>query len=97
MRNYGRQAVGYPLTNHAITMSASSQQTPAFGAQTHLVRIATKDQPARIAVGENPTATATSMLIPSAWSEYLSVRPGEKIAVLQGGVAGDITITEMTA
>lgn len=82
-------------TVHTFTMSGSSQQTAAFGAQTYTVRIATGAQPAYFLLGSDPTAAATSNLLGTNVVDYVSVRPGEKIAVLQAGTAGTITITEM--
>lgn len=83
-------------TVHDFTLSATSQQTSAFGAQTYCVRIATTDQPAFFLVGTDPTVTAQNgHIMPAAAVDYITVTPGQKIAVLQAGTAGEITITEM--
>jgi hypothetical protein len=84
-------------TVHKFTMSGTSQATAAFGAQTYKVRVATNDQPAYVVIGPGtPTAAATDSLVPLGWSEDFSVLPGEKLAVLQAGTAGVLTVTELT-
>jgi hypothetical protein len=82
-------------TVHTFTMSASSQQTAAFGSGTNKVRIATGAQPGFFLNGADPTAASTSNLIGTNVVDYVTVRPGSKIAVLQAGTAGTITITEL--
>jgi hypothetical protein len=84
-----------PATVHNITMSGSSQQTAAFGTGTYEVRIATNTQPAFWLLGSDPTAAATSNVQGTNVVDYVTVNPGEKIAVLQAGTAGTITITEL--
>lgn len=84
-------------TVHKFTMSGSSQATAAFGAQTRRVRVATHDQPGYIVIGDGtPTAANTDSLFPLGWSEDFDVTPGQKLAVLQAGTAGIITVTELT-
>lgn len=78
-----------------FTMSGTSQQSSAFGAQTYAVRLATNDQPAYFEVGENPTATNADCLMPAGWIEDVTVSPGQKIAVLQAGTAGVFSVTEL--
>lgn len=90
--------MGYKLqgTIHTFTMSGSSQQTAAFAAQTYRVRIATGAQPAYFSnPAADPTATSSSNLLGTNVVDYVDVTPGQKIAVLQAGTAGTITITEL--
>jgi hypothetical protein len=82
-------------TVHKFTMSGSSQATAAFGAQTRTVRIATADQPAYVVVASAPTAANTDSVVPAGVVDYITVTPGEKLAVLQAGTAGILTVTEM--
>ena len=83
-------------TIHSFTMSGSSQATAAFGAQTYKVRIATGAQPAYFSnPAASPTAQNTDNLLGSDCVDYIDVTPGQKIAVLQAGTAGTITITEL--
>lgn len=84
-------------TVHTFTMSGSSQATAAFGAQTYKVRVATNTQPAFIVIGDGtPTAANTDSVVPAGWVEDFDVTPGQKLAVLQGGTAGILTVTELT-
>jgi hypothetical protein len=83
-------------TVHTFTMSGSSQQTAAFGSGTYRVRIATNTQPAFFALGSNPTATTSSNVQGINVVDYVTVNPGEKVAVLQAGTAGTITVTELS-
>ena len=83
-------------TVHTFTMSGSSQATAAFGSQTYKVRVATNDQPAFIVIDGSPTATANDSLVPLGWVEDFDVTPGQKLAVLQAGTAGILTVTELT-
>lgn len=82
-------------TIHVFTMSNTSQSSAAFGSYTNEVRIATAGQPGHFMIGTTPTAAATSNLIGAACVDYITVVPGQKIAVLEAGTAGVITITEM--
>jgi hypothetical protein len=84
-------------TVHSFTMSGTSQATAAFGSQTYAVRVATDDQPAFIVIGDGtPTAAATDTLMPAGWVDCFTVTPGQKLAVLQAGTAGTLTVTELT-
>lgn len=84
----------YPGTSQVLTMSASSQQFSAVGAKTTVVRIATAGQAALIAFGTNPTATSASCFLAANSSELFAIHPGDKVAVLQGGTAGSVYLTE---
>ena len=84
-------------TNTNITMSGTSQPTAAFSSQCYQVRVATGAQPAYIKIGDGtPTATASDLLMPINWVEYFTCTPGQKLAVLQAGTAGTISIAEMS-
>jgi len=84
-------------TNTDITMSASSQATPAFGSQTYQIRVATAGQPAFFKIGDGtPTATSSDPQMPANWVDYFTCTPGQKCAVLQAGAAGVISIAEMS-
>ena len=53
-------------------------------------------QPAFIKIDDGtPTAAATDPLMPANWVDYFTVNPGQKIAVLQAGTAGTLSVTEM--
>jgi len=61
--------------------SASAQSSAIDG---WIVRIASVDNALRVAIGSNPTAVATDILIPALGEMYLPIQPGEKVAVLGG-------------
>jgi hypothetical protein len=83
-------------TVHVFTMSGTSQASAAFGQQTTLVRLATAGQPCHFEIGTTPVAAAaTSHVIGASCIDYITVTPGQKIAVLEAGTAGVISITEM--
>ena len=84
------------LSSAAFTLSGTSQASSAFGAQTQQVRIATSEQPAYVVIGDGtPTATSSGALMPANWVDYFTVTPGQKVAVLQAGTAGSLSVSEM--
>jgi hypothetical protein len=84
----------------AITSSASSQQSAAFGAQTYAIRIAAATANAtygiHFSIGFNPTATANSPYLAAGGVEYIGVNPGEKVAILDDTGALKVSITELS-
>lgn len=64
-----------------VVIGAGSLQSAAFGSSTRLVRIHT-DAICSIAFGSNPTATANSKRLAANATEYFSVKPGDKVAVI---------------
>jgi hypothetical protein len=87
---------------YAAAGGASAQST-AFGSQTYAIRVCAAGvvsasiDGVRIAVGDNPTATATSALLPVQWPEYIKCSPGQKIAVLGNNTGtGSVNVTELT-
>jgi hypothetical protein len=81
----------------------ASVQSNAFGSQTYAIRVSTAglvdstNTGARIAVGDNPTASATTAALPLNWVEYIKVTPGQKIAALGNSAAtGSLNVTELT-
>lgn len=69
-------------TNQQVSVGGASVQSSAFNDATRFVRLHT-DVTCRFAIGPNPTAAATSPRLPAGVTEYLGVRPGHKIAVIQ--------------
>ena len=81
----------------------ASAQSAAFGSQTYAIRVCSAGvvsgtiDGVRIAVGDNPTASATSALLPVQWVEYIRCSPGQKIAVLGNNTGtGTVSVTELT-
>lgn len=76
------QVAGAPLASQTVAIGASSAATTnGFGNGTRLIRVHT-DAICSIAIGPNPTAVATAMRMAAGATEYFSVNPGEKIAVI---------------
>ena len=82
---------------HVLVNPTVSTQTPAFGAQTTAVRVATTGHFVHIAINGDPTATVTSTLLPAGWVETFAVKPGWKLAAIKGDGAGSptVSITEL--
>lgn len=80
-----------------FTLSSSSQATSAFGAQTYRVRISTSGQPAYVLISDgSPTVTSLNgTLVPATWAMEFNVTPGQKLACLQAGTAGTLSVTEL--
>ena len=83
-------------TSQVISVTTSSQQSAAFGAQTTIVRIANASTShLHYAVGANPTASnTTSAHLPINKIEYIEVSGGDKIAVI-APVATIFSVTEI--
>jgi hypothetical protein len=80
-----------------ISVSGTSQQSAAFASTTTAIRIAVTNHHVHFAINSNPVATTSSSIIPKDWVETIAVRPGHKLAVIQGSGAGQpiISITEL--
>ncbi|CAB4141078.1 hypothetical protein UFOVP413_34 [uncultured Caudovirales phage] len=80
-----------------VSIGASSVQSTVIGTagQTpnRLIRLCATTN-CRIAIGTNPTASATSTLLPANAIEYCELTPGERFAVIQDSAAGTLSITE---
>ena len=81
-----------------VVVGAASAQSTALGAGTLVVRLCATTA-CRILFGTNPTAAATSTLLPANVVEFWKI-PGAangtmKIAVIQESAGGKLSITEM--
>lgn len=84
------------ISTAGFTLSGTSQASSAFGAQTRQIRVATGGQPAYVKIDDGtPTATSSDVLMPANWVDYFTVTPGQKVAVLQAGTAGALSVSEM--
>lgn len=70
-----------PITQQTVAIGGASVQSAAFNANTNVIRINT-DAICSIAIGDNPTATATTARMAANQTEYFSVYPGQKVAVI---------------
>jgi hypothetical protein len=87
-------AFGVPSlgTSQVATVTTSSVQMSAFGANTTMIRISCAQGHCHFAIGTSPTASiTTSAMIPQNCVEIVKVSPGQKIAFIK-----DATITTST-
>ena len=70
-----------PLAEQTVAIGAASVQSTVFGLNTFMIRVHT-DVVCSILVGTNPTATATRARMAAGQTEYFSVQPGTRIAVI---------------
>lgn len=90
------QSVWTPVRSQTVAVGASSAAvTNAFGTGIFVLRIASTAA-LHYAVGASPTATSSDAYLPANTVEYIAVRPGQKIAVIQDSSSGNATVTEMS-
>jgi hypothetical protein len=84
-------------TTQVMTVTASSVQSSAVAADCTIVRLAVASTAhCHIQVGTNPTASlTTSAMLPANSVTYIKVNGGDKIAVIRGATAVDISITQV--
>jgi hypothetical protein len=93
-------AMGVPSfgTTQIFTVTNSSVQSTAFGANTTMIRLSCSLGHCHIAIGANPTANlTTSAMIPNNFSEIVRVSPGHKIAVIKDATttSSTLSVTEL--
>jgi hypothetical protein len=83
--------------------AGASTQSSAFGSQTYWIRVSAvgvvngTNDGVRIKVGDNPTASATTTLLPLNWVEWIKCTPGQKAAALSNNTtAGSLSVTELS-
>jgi hypothetical protein len=84
-------------TTQVMTVTTSSVQSTAVAADCTIVRLSTTGVGhLHFATGTNPTASlATSPHLPPNSVEYIKVNGGDKIAVIRGATAVDVSITQV--
>jgi len=86
--------IGVPAlgVTQVFTVTNSSVQSTAFGANTTMVRVACSSGHCHYQIGTNPTASlTTSPMMPNNFIEIIRVNPGDKIAVIK-----DAAVTSST-
>lgn len=85
-------------TTQVMTVSGSSVQSTAVGAGVTMLRLANGGGAhCHFAIGASPTASlTTSPMLPASSIEYVACSPGDKVAVIRGGTATDISITQIS-
>lgn len=70
------------ITHQTVAVTGTSAQSSAFSSSTQLIRLFA-DAAMCVQVGTTtPTATATSMPMAANQTEYIIVRPGDKVAAI---------------
>jgi hypothetical protein len=84
-------------TTQVMTVTASSVQSSAVAAGCTIIRLANSSAAhAHFQIGSNPTASlTTSPMLPANHVGYFKVNGGDKVAVIRGGTATDISITQI--
>lgn len=70
-----------PVADQRVVFTTSSVQSSAFNADTKFVRVHT-DATCHLVFGDDPTALLDSMRMLVGTTEYFSVKPGQKVAVI---------------
>jgi len=84
-------------TTQVMTVTASSVQSNAIASDCTIIRIANSSTAhCHFQIGSNPTASlTTSPMMPANQVGYFKVSGGDKVAVIRGGTATDISITQI--
>ena len=84
-------------TTQVMTVTASIVQSNAVAAGCTIIRLATSSGAhCHFQIGSNPTASlTTSPMLPPNSVGYFKVTGGDKVAVIRGGTAVDISITQI--
>jgi hypothetical protein len=84
-------------TTQVMTVTASSVQSSAIATNCTIIRLANSSAAhAHFAIGTNPTASlTTSPMLPANAVGYFKVTGGDKVAVIRGATATDISITQI--
>ena len=85
-------------TTQVMTVSATSVQSTAVGAGVTMLRLANGGgSHCHFAIGASPTASlTTSPMLPANSIEYVACASGDKVAVIRGGTATDVSITQIS-
>jgi len=84
-------------TTQVMTVTASSVQSTAIASDCTIIRLANGSAAhCHFSIGANPTATTTtSPMLPANAVEYIKVKGGDKVAVIRGATATDVSITQV--
>lgn len=69
------------ITTQTVAIGVGSAQSAAFNQNTRYIRVHT-DAICSILIGSNPTALVTSKRLAANQTEYFTVSPGHKLAVI---------------
>ena len=84
-------------TTQVMTATATSAQSTAVATGVTILRLANGSAAhCHFAIGSNPTASlTTSPMLPANAVEYVSCASGDKVAVIRGATATDVSITQI--
>ena len=84
-------------TTQVMTVTASSVQSNAIASDCTIIRLANSSTAhAHFAIGTNPTASlTTSPMLPANSVQFVKVNGGDKVAVIRGATATDVSITQI--
>jgi len=84
-------------TTQVMTVTATSVQSTAVATGVTILRLANGSAAhCHFAIGSNPTASlTTSPMLPANAVEYVSCSSGDKVAVIRGATATDVSITQI--
>jgi hypothetical protein len=84
-------------TTQVMTVTASSVQSTAIASDCTIIRLANGSAAhCHFATGTNPTASlTTSPMLPANSITYIKVNGGDKVAVIRGATATDVSITQV--
>ncbi len=92
-RGYHIQAIR-PGTVQTVSVGASSAAVSnGFAGNSTILRIISTTA-CHYVLGSSPTATTSDSYLPADVVEYVSCRPGEKIAFIQNAAGGTAYVTE---
>ncbi len=78
-----------------LAFGAASITSTAFGSQTYAIRVSALTANCHVRLGAS--AASTDMLIKyTDQPQYISVRPGETLSVIQDAAAGTLNVVELT-
>ena len=85
-------------TTQVMTVSATSVQSTAVATGVTMLRLANgAGAHCHFAIGSNPTASiTTSAMLPTNCIEYVACASGDKVAVIRGATATDVSITQIS-
>jgi hypothetical protein len=84
-------------TTQVMTVTGSSVQSNAIASDCTIIRLATSSGAhCHFQIGSNPTASlTTSPMLPPNSVGYFKVTGGDKVAVIRGATAVDISISQV--
>ena len=84
-------------TTQVMTVSATSAQSTAIASNCTIIRLANGSAAqCHFEIGSNPTASlTTSAMLPANSVQFIKVSGGDKVAVIRGATATDVSITQI--